>query len=52
MVRGHLAEEFHGLENVTLIALAGEQYRTALHGAPWPCEVPMKGSASGSSLPG
>lgn len=45
-----LAAELAGIENVTLIALAGEQYRTALRHSRWPCEVPMKGLGIGQQL--
>lgn len=38
------------LENVTLVALAGEQYRTVLFGSPWPSEVRMKGLSIGQQL--
>lgn len=46
MVREQLA----GLEDVTLIALAGEQYRTVLMHSTWPYEVPMKGLGIGQQL--
>lgn len=49
-VQAQMADEFAGLANVRLIALAGEQYRTALHGAPWPWEAPMKGLGIGRQL--
>jgi hypothetical protein len=48
-VRGQLEAELAGLD-VTLIVLAGEQYRTALQGSPWPYEVPMKGLGIGRQL--
>jgi hypothetical protein len=50
MVKGQLYAELAGLENVTLIALAGEQYRTALRDVPWPVEIPMKGLGIGQQL--
>lgn len=49
-VRAQLDTELAGLENVTLIALAGSQYRTALQGVPWPVEVPMQGMGIGRQL--
>ncbi|MFF2244294.1 DUF6884 domain-containing protein [Arthrobacter sp. NPDC058130] len=49
-VRDQLAAEFAGLEGVTIVALAGEQYRTALQDVPWPVEVPMKGLGIGQQL--
>lgn len=49
-VRCQLEAELAGLENVTLIALAGSQYRTALHSVPWPVEVPMQGMGIGRQL--
>jgi hypothetical protein len=33
-----------------LVALAGEQYRTALRDVPWPVEIPMKGLGIGRQL--
>ncbi|WP_309108758.1 DUF6884 domain-containing protein [Arthrobacter sp.] len=36
--------------SVTLIVLAGEQYRYALHGTQWQHEVPMKGLGIGQQL--
>jgi hypothetical protein len=35
---------------VKLIALAGEQYRTAVHDGPWEYEAPMKGLGIGQQL--
>jgi hypothetical protein len=49
-VRGQLEAELAGLEDVTLLALAGSQYRTALQGVPWPVEVPMQGMGIGRQL--
>ncbi|QYF88469.1 DUF6884 domain-containing protein [Arthrobacter sp. PAMC25284] len=49
-VREQLALELAGAGEVTLIALAGEQYRTVLHGSPWPSEVPMEGLGIGQQL--
>lgn len=49
-VRGQLAVELAGLEGVTLVALAGEQYRTMLLHSTWPYEVPMKGLGIGQQL--
>jgi hypothetical protein len=46
-VRKQLAAELDGIGNVTLIALAGEQYRTMLRDVPWPYEIPMKGLGIG-----
>jgi hypothetical protein len=50
MVKEQLAAELAGLENVTLIALAGEQYRVAVRGVPWPVEIPMQGLGIGQQL--
>ena len=49
-VRDQLAVELAGLENVTLIALAGEQYRIAVHNSRWPVDIPMKGLGIGQQL--
>lgn len=49
-VRGQLAAELAGLEDVTLVALAGEQYRTVLLNSVWRYEVPMKGLGIGQQL--
>ena len=49
-VRGQLDTELAGLKDVTLVALAGEQYRTALLHSTWPYEVPMKGLGIGQQL--
>lgn len=45
-----MAVEFAGVENVTLVALAGEQYRTALLDCRWSYEVHMKGLGIGEQL--
>jgi hypothetical protein len=50
MVRDQLAAELEGLENIALVALAGEQYRTALRNVPWRVEVPMQGLGIGQQL--
>jgi hypothetical protein len=50
MVQAQLEVELAGLENVKLIALAGERYLCAVHGTPWPLEVPMKGLGIGQQL--
>ena len=47
LVREQLAEELDWIENVTLIAIAGEQYRTLLRDVPWPYEIPMQGLGIG-----
>jgi hypothetical protein len=39
--------ELAGIENVTLAALAGEQYRTILLNSQWPSEVHMQGLGIG-----
>jgi hypothetical protein len=49
-VQEQMAAEFAGLANVKIVALAGEQYRTALHGTPWPHEIPLKGLGIGQQL--
>ncbi|HEX9227536.1 MAG TPA: hypothetical protein VF885_12910 [Arthrobacter sp.] len=49
-VRAQLEVELAGLDDVSLIALAGEQYRTVLLGSRWPSEVPMKGLGIGQQL--
>lgn len=49
-VQEQMAAEFAGLEGVTLVVLAGEQYRTILSVSPWPSEVPMKGLGIGQQL--
>lgn len=49
-VKDQLDAELAGLENVTLIALAGEQYRIAVHNSRWPVEIPMKGLGIGKQL--
>nr|WP_227008353.1 DUF6884 domain-containing protein [Pseudarthrobacter sp. AB1] len=49
-VREQLAHELNTIGNVTLIALAGKQYRTILQDIPWPYEVPMRGLGIGQQL--
>ena len=49
-VQEQMAAELAGLENVTLVVLAGEQYRTILRDSPWPSEVPMKGLGIGQQV--
>jgi hypothetical protein len=49
-VRKQLREELNGIEDLTLVALAGEQYRTVLRDIPWPYEIPMKGLGIGQQL--
>jgi hypothetical protein len=49
-VRDQLLAELAGLENVTIIALAGEQYRISLRDVPWPVDIPMKGLGIGQQL--
>jgi hypothetical protein len=49
-VKEQFAAELAGLENVTLVALAGEQYRIAMPGSRWPVEIPMKGLGIGQQL--
>lgn len=49
-VRGQLDVELAGLEDATLVVLAGEQYRTILRDSRWPSEVPMKGLGIGQQL--
>lgn len=49
-VRKQLREELDGIQNVRLIALAGEQYRTVLRDIPWPYEVPLQGLGIGQQL--
>lgn len=50
MVQAQIEAEYAGSENVSLIVLAGEQYPYAVHGSPWPHEVPMKGLGIGRQL--
>ncbi|MCU1639542.1 MAG: hypothetical protein JWL94_2189 [Microbacteriaceae bacterium] len=50
MARDQLAVELAGLEDVTLVVLAGEQYRTAISDVPWPVEIPMTGLGIGQQL--
>ncbi|GKV72973.1 MULTISPECIES: DUF6884 domain-containing protein [Pseudarthrobacter] len=45
-----LTEELVGLEDVKLIALAGEQYRVPLYRGVWAYEIPMKGMGIGQQL--
>jgi hypothetical protein len=49
-VRAQLEVGLSGVEDVTLVALAGERYRTVLHGSRWPFVVPMKGLGIGQQL--
>ncbi|HEX9088882.1 MAG TPA: hypothetical protein VF867_15295 [Arthrobacter sp.] len=49
-VRAQLDVELAGIEDLTLVALAGEQYRTVLLGSRWPSVVPMKGLGIGQQL--
>jgi hypothetical protein len=49
-VREQLAVELAGLENVKLIALAGEQYRVPVYRGAWEYEIPMKGMGIGQQL--
>lgn len=49
-VQGQLAIELRDVPRVTLVALAGEQYRTVLHPCAWPFEIPMKGLGIGEQL--
>ena len=49
-VRAQLDVELAGIDDITLVALAGEQYRTVLLGSRWPYEVPMKGLGIGQQL--
>ena len=42
-VQDQLTAELTGLQNVKLIALAGEQYRTAIRDVPWSVEIPHEG---------
>lgn len=49
-VRGQLEVELTGVESLTLIALAGRQYRTALESVPWQVEVPMQGMGIGRQV--
>lgn len=48
-VQAQLDDELQGLD-VVIVALAGEQYRTALHRSPRPVEVPMQGLGIGQQL--
>jgi len=50
MVRGQLAVELADVPRVTLITVAGEQYRTVLHPCQWPYAVPMRGLGIGEQL--
>lgn len=49
-VREQLAAELAGMENVKIIALAGAQYRTVLHGSRWEHEIPLEGLGIGQQL--
>lgn len=49
-VKDQLDAELAGLENITLVALAGEQYRIVVHNSRWPVEIPMKGLGIGQQL--
>lgn len=49
-VRGQLEVELAGLGSVTLVVLAGKQYRTALEGSPWPWDAPLQGFGIGRQL--
>jgi hypothetical protein len=49
-VREQLTAELAGIENVKLIAVAGQQYRYAVYGGPWEYEVPMQGLGIGRQL--
>lgn len=49
-VKAQLAEELAGLDNVKLVALAGEQYRTAVYFGAFEYEIPMKGLGIGQQL--
>lgn len=49
-MRGQIADELDGMGDVTLIALAGKQYRSALLGNLWSVEVPMEGLGIGQQL--
>lgn len=49
-VQGQLSEELKGMERVTLVVFAGEQYRTLLQGSAWSYEVPLKGLGIGQQL--
>ncbi|GAC1454646.1 MAG: hypothetical protein PVSMB10_12550 [Pseudarthrobacter sp.] len=50
MVKDQLGAELTGLDDVTLVALAGEQYRAAVRGVPWTVEVPMQALSIGQQL--
>lgn len=49
-VRKQITDELDGMGDVTLIALAGKQYRSALLGSLWSVEVPMEGLGIGQQL--
>jgi hypothetical protein len=49
-VKAQLDVEMAGLESVTLVALAGEQNRIAVHNSRWPVEIPTKGLGIGQQL--
>lgn len=42
--------ELERTENVTIVSLAGEQYRTVLCNSPWRSEIPMKALGIGQQL--
>lgn len=50
IVREQLAEVLEPIEHFQLVALCGEQYRTALSTGPWLYEQPMKGLGIGQQL--
>jgi hypothetical protein len=50
MVRDQLAAVLAGVEDVTLVALVGVEYRTAPQESPWPNDVPMQGLGIGHQL--
>lgn len=49
-VKAQLDDELAGLDNVKLIALAGEQYRMAVYRGAYEYEIPMKGLGIGQQL--
>lgn len=52
VLRSQLADEIAGIDDLQLIALCGDQYRTALEGSKWPHETPMDEWASASNAAG